>query len=132
MTQLKLPENTFVLIATGEEAKTFRVKGGKLSSRENWSPGDLADQGPSGKSAPDMSDQELNEATFSKIMAEKLYLMAHKGKYDQLILVADPDTLGEMRPLLHKEVTDKIRCEIDKTLINSPIEDIEKILSKEI
>lgn len=129
MSNLKFPENTLVLIATGEEAKTFRINGGSLSSQANWTPGDLADQGPSGKSAPDMSDKELNEATFSKIMAERLYSMSHKGEYDNLILVVDPDTLGEMRPLLHSEVKDSIIVEIDKTLINSPIKDIEKILN---
>ena len=70
------------------------------------------------------------EATFSKIMAEKLYELSHKGAYDRLILVADPETLGEMRPLLHKEVTDKIVLEQAKTLTNSPVKDIEKSISQ--
>ena len=70
------------------------------------------------------------EATFSKIIAEKLYERSHKGSFERLILIADPDTLGEIRPLLHQEVTDKIVLEQAKTLTNSPVEDIEKALAE--
>ena len=128
MSQLDFKEGTFVVVATGEAAKTFRVKGGSLQHEENWRPGDLADEGPSGKTPPDMSDADLNEATFSKKIAERLYAKAHKGGFDRLILVADPVTLGEIRPLLHQEVSDKLVLEQAKTLINSPVEDIEKSL----
>ncbi|WP_417614007.1 host attachment family protein [Parasphingorhabdus sp.] len=130
MGTLNFPEDTFVVVATGEEAKTFYVDGGSLKSNGDWTPGNLADQGPSGKSPPERSAKESMEATFSKIMAEKLYELSHKGAYDRLILVADPETLGEMRPLLHKEVTDKIVLEQAKTLTNSPVKDIEKSISQ--
>lgn len=132
MTDLKIPHNTRILVATGEEAKLFRMKDGGLQNEGSWAPGDLADQGPAGKSPPERSDKESMEATFSKIMAEKLYSDAHAGQFDKLIICADPETLGEMRPLLHKEVTDKIIAEIDKTLINSSIDDIERSLAKEL
>ena len=62
--------------------------------------------------------------------AEKLYERSHKGAYERLILVADPETLGEIRPLLHQEVSDKIVLEQAKTLINSPVADIEKSLAQ--
>src|SRR3546814_6387536 len=32
-----------------------------------------------------------------------------RGVYDDLVLIADERTLGEMRPLLHKEVQDRLR-----------------------
>lgn len=132
MTDLNLPHNTLVLIATGEEAKLFRMTDGGLRSDGEWMPSDLADQGPSGKAPPEQSDRENMEATFSKITADKLYALAHEGKYNKLVLCADPDTLGEMRPQLHKEVTNKIIAEVDRTLINSSIKDIERSLSKAI
>ena len=47
------------------------------------------------------------------------------------MLVADPDTLGEIRPILHQEVTQKITSEVAKTLINSPTDDIERSLSSD-
>lgn len=130
MGTLNFPEETFVVVATGREAKTFYVKSGSLEHDGDWTPGHLADQGPSGKSPPEQSAQDSMEATFSKIIAEKLYDLAHKGAFERLILVADPETLGEIRPLLHQEVSDKIVLEQAKTLINSPVEDIEKSLAQ--
>jgi protein required for attachment to host cells len=56
--------------------------------------------------------------------------MAHKNEFDQLVLIADPGTLGEIRPQLHLEVTDKIVVEIDKTLINSSVDDIERTIAR--
>ena len=129
MTDLNLPDRTLVVIATGEEAKTFRVVDGSLDHQSDWLPSNLADDGPAGKTPPESSAKDLNEATFSKQIAERLYKMAHAGDYDDLILVADPETLGQIRPLLHQEVTEKLMFDQAKTLINSSIEDIERSLS---
>lgn len=132
MADTKIPHNALVVITTGEEAKFFRNEGKQgaidLKAAGGLKPGDMADEGPSGKMPPDHSDQKNNEATFSKILSNHLYQQAHAGKFDHLVLVADPDTLGEMRPQLHQEVTDKIALELAKTLINSPTDDIEKSL----
>ncbi len=129
MGTLNFPEDTFVVVATGREAKTFHVRSGSLEHAGDWLPGDLADDGPSGKSPSEQSPKESMEATFSKMIAERLYHHAQKGDFERLILVADPDTLGEIRPQLHLEVTDKIILEQAKTLTNSPVEDIEKSLA---
>lgn len=129
MTDLKLPQNTLVITATGEEAKLFRYVGENLKADGHWMPQNLADEGPSGKSPPEQSDRESMEATFSKQVAERLYKHAHKGDFHNLVLIADPDSLGEIRPLLHDEVKDKIVLELDKTLNNSPIADIERSIA---
>ncbi|OYY70679.1 host attachment family protein [Sphingomonas sp. 28-63-12] len=129
MTTVKLPENTLVLVTTGEEAKLFRVDNGSLAHKDNWEPTDLADDGPGGSTPTDFSDKDLNEATFSKQIAERLYAMAHKGDFAKLVLIADPQTLGQIRPLLHMEVSDKIIAEYPKTFINAPVSDIERLLS---
>lgn len=128
MTHLRYPDRTFVVVASGEEAKTFFIKGGSLMHDSNWTATNLAGEGPSGKSPLHASPRDLNEATFSKQIAERLYKAAHTGVFDQLILIADPGTLGEIRPLLHQVVTDKLVLEQAKTLINSPVEDIERAL----
>lgn len=129
MTNLNLPQNTLVITATGEEAKLYRWKGEGLKADGHWTPQNLADEGPSGKSPPEQSGKESMEATFSKQVAERLYAHAHKGSFDHLVLIADPDSLGEIRPLLHDEVTSKIKLELDKTLINSPTSDIERSIA---
>ncbi len=128
MPTLNFPEGTFVVIATGGEAKTFTIRSGSLEQESDWAPDGLDDEGPSGKRPPESSPRETDEATFSKQIAERLYKLAHKGAFDHLILVADPDTLGEIRPLLHQEVTEKLVLERAKTLINSSVEDIERSL----
>ena len=48
-----------------------------------------------------------------------------------LILIADPQTLGEMRPSLHKEVQSRLISEIAKTLTKASVADIQKALTFE-
>ena len=132
MAKASVPKHALVCVGTGEGATFFRNMGDagniELENKGRLEPGDLADQGPSGKSPPEQTDKESMEATFSKILAEWLYKKAHAGEYDDLVLVLDPDTLGEVRPLLHKEVTDRLAMELDKTLVNHSTDEIERSL----
>lgn len=130
MTHLPVPHNTLIVVGTGEGAKFYRNAGKngelKLQHARDLEPGDLADQGPAGKQPPDTSDKESMEATFAKILANHLYSMVQNHKFEKLILVLDPDTLGETRPSLHVSVTDKIMLELPKTLINNTTDQIER------
>ncbi len=134
MADQALPQNAFVVVTTGAEAKFYRNRGQSgdisLEAAGDLSPKNLAEQGPSGKQPPESSPRETDEGTFSKQLAHHLYNEAHAGKFDNLVLVADPDTLGELRPILHRVVTDKLVMELGKTLINSSTQDIEKTLRK--
>ena len=130
MTNLPVPHKTLIVVGTGEGAKFYRNAGKngelKLQHSKDLEPGDLADQGPSGKQPPDTSAKESMEATFAKILANHLYSLAQAHKFDNLILVLDPETLGETRPSLHVSVTDKIMLELPKTLVNNTTDQIEK------
>ena len=128
MGELNFVNQTLVVVATGEQAKTFRVIDGSLRHEANWTPENLDDEGPSGKRPHDSLPKSNDEATFSKQIAQRLYALAHGGGFEKLVIVADPQTLGEIRPLLHHEVTDKLVSELAKTLINSPVADIERSL----
>ena len=136
MSNSVIPSACLIVLTTGTEAKLFRNAGKngevKLVPEGAINPADLDDEGPSGSFVPDATDNDIDEATFAKQLAGHLYKMAHAGKYDNLVLVADPVTLGQMRPLLHKEVIDKIVLQLDKTLTNSTTGEIEKILSMRI
>ena len=136
MSSTNIPKNTLVVVTTGTEAKIFRNQSEsgdiKLRSDGELIPKNLADDGPSGNRPTESSPSDTDEATFSKQLAEHLYKLAHSGKFSHLVLVADPKTLGELRPILHQEVSDKIVLELNKTLINSSAEDIEKSLSSAI
>ena len=130
----QLPKDALVVLATGAEAKLYRNKGQDelaLQSVATLKPHKLLNEGPAGSRPPESSPGETAEAIFSKQLAEMLYQKAHSGEFQHLALVADPDTLGELRPLLHQEVSSKLVLELNKTLINSPLPQIQAIISKE-
>ena len=101
----------------------------KLELTDTLEPGDLANEGPSDKSPPEQSPQESMKPRFSSCWRNTLTQSRMARRPTILFLVLDPDTLGEVRPLLHKEVTDRVILELPKTLANSPSEDIEKSLA---
>jgi len=128
-----IPRNTLVVVADGVGARVFRNAGEgnalSLIQESTIKPADLQDDGPSGVRPPESTKQETDEATFAKQLAEHLYQGAHRGDYEHLILIADPQTLGQVRPLLHKEVKQRLLREPNKGLTSSPLKDIEAALS---
>ena len=128
----KLKNGALVVVATGAEAKLFRRRGDgrpyELEFETRLEPVNLDSEGPAG-SRPQVSTQkETDEATFAKQLAEHLYEIAHAGKADQIALLVDPDTLGEMRPSLHVAVEKRIALTIPITLVNNPTDDIKAAL----
>lgn len=75
---------------------------------------------------------QLAKDRFAEELADILYKQAHKGRFERIVLVAPPKTLGELRDEIHQEVSDKVVGEIPKTLTNHPVEDIEKIVMEEL
>ena len=70
----------------------------------------------------------LSKERFADEIAERLYKLAHRGEFEEIVLVAPPRVLGEMRKKLHKEVAEKVKAEVAKTLTNQPVWDIEQVL----
>lgn len=128
----RIPANTLVMVADGTGARLFRNAGTdfRLSLQQDavLEPTDLDEEGPSGVMPPE-SDTRIDEATFAKQLAHRLNEGALRQEYDHVVLVADPRTLGQMRPLLHKEVGQRMVAEVSKTLTRSPLADIERALS---
>ena len=84
-------------------------------------------------SAYDDTDfHELQKERFASDLAERLYKMAHAGKFERLVLVASPQVLGNLRDEMHKEVLDRIVGEIPKTLTNHPVDEIERIVKSDL
>jgi protein required for attachment to host cells len=127
-----VPHHALIVVADGVHAKFFRNSShdGKpvLSADGELRPNHLTGDGPAGKIPPDMSHQEVDEATFAKQLAHDLYRRVHAGDFKALVLIADPGTLGQIRPLLHKEVQARIVLEIHKTLTKATTADIQKAL----
>jgi protein required for attachment to host cells len=128
-----VPHNALIVVADGIGARLFRNAGRdfrvELKPDGELKPAHLSNDGPAGHRPPESSDQETNEATFAKQLAKELYRRAHSGDYEALVLIADPQTLGQIRPSLHKEVRDRLVSEIAKTLTKASLADIQKAMS---
>ena len=129
----KIPQNALIVVADGIGARFFRNVGHenriRLSAEGELKPSNLLSEGPSGRRPVDSPDQETDEATFAKQLANELYRRAHSGDFAALVLIADPQTLGQIRPALHKEVQTRLVSEVGKTLTKASIADIQKALT---
>lgn len=127
-----VPAGTLVVVADGRKARLFRNVGDgaelTLRQQDMMNAEDIPLQGPSGVAPNQQTPQENDERTFAKHVAQRLNEGALKQEYAQLVLVADPQTLGQIRPQLHKETQDRLIGEVAKTLTNAPIDDIQRAL----
>lgn len=127
-----VPAGTLVVVADGKKARMFLNVGDgnalSLRQHEMMSAEDIPLQGPSGVAPNQQTPQQNDERTFAKHVAQKLNDGALKHEYAHLVLVADPSTLGEMRPQLHKETQQRLIGQVAKTLTNAPLDEIERAL----
>lgn len=72
---------------------------------------------------------DLNELAHGAAAAEWLNSRALAGEIEQLVIIADPKTLGEMRRHYHKELSARLVGELDKALTSEPVPQIEKALA---
>ena len=135
--QQQIPEGTLVVVADGGSARVFTNVGTgrtlQLKQHEELQVQDISaqgvsGQGPSGAMPKDMSVAQLNEATFAKQLAAQLNEDALNNRYTHLVLIADPQTLGRIRPQLHKEVQSRLIRELAKDFTNAPLEDVQRAL----
>ena len=146
----KLTRGTWVLIADGEKALILENQTDHenpyltvLSKEEQENPPDREqsasrrgrfNDGPSvHRSAVEDTDwHQLAKDRFADDLAEMLYKKAHKGAFKDIVLVASPGVLGQLRDKIHQEVEQKVIAEVPKTLTNHNLDDIEKVLKHEL
>ncbi len=124
----RIPEGTVVVVADGGSARVFAnvAASGGLQLHQLMDLQSAEGQGPSGAVPADMSLSQLDEATFAKELASQLNEGALNNRYAHLLLVADPTTLGRLRPLLHKETQARLLGDLAKDLTNAPLADIQR------
>jgi protein required for attachment to host cells len=143
---MQIPHDSFVLVADGKKSLFFRNEGdgtfpnliverkdghSDLKDREIKSdrPGRSFSSVGSGRSAYEEADfHQLEEDRFAADTAEMLKARALRGEFESLVVVAPPQTLGELRKHYHKEVEKRLVAEVPKDLVNMPVAEIEKIL----
>ncbi len=144
---MQIPHNSYVLVADGKKSLFFRNEGdgdypnlvverkdGHADQEDRELKTD--DRGRTfssvgdGRSAYEETDyHQQAEDRFAAETAEMLKERALRQEFEQLIVVAPPRTLGELRKHYHKEVEKRLAGELAKDLTSHPVEEIEKILS---
>ena len=64
--------------------------------------------------------------------ADELRKRVLRNDFDALAIVAPPKALGVIKPHLHKEVTKRIVCTINKEMSGRPTAEIEALLANEL
>lgn len=146
MGEIRLAHDGWVVVADGEKALFLRNEGDakfpnlqvfREMSQENPPtreqgdnrPGRLNDATSGQKSAVSETDwHRIAKERFAGEIAERLYRHAHAGRFEQIVLVAPPLVLGELRKELHEAVTSRVVGEVDKTLTGHPVHKIEELV----
>ncbi len=128
----KYPQNCLIVIADGTQAKLYRNAAGdgslELEKDGELEPVSLENDGPAGSRPVESSQQETDEATFAKQLAHHLNRAAYNKQFKNLVLVADPQTLGQIRPSLDKAVSELLHSEHAKTLTTASESEIVRSL----
>jgi protein required for attachment to host cells len=135
---------TWVLIADGATAKVFEhrpregftavddlmfeqepLKAGEIMADR---PGRSYSSGSDGRSAIEYSSDPVavRERRFVERVAEELERKHQQKAFDQLIIAAAPTALGDIRPVLSKELKSTIIAELPKDLTNIPTPKLEQ------
>ncbi len=144
---MTIPNKALILVADGRKFLFLRNDGNPMDPTlrveahgEQYNP-PTREQGTDGpgrvnagfgnaRSATEATDfHQLEEDRFAADAADMLRRRALAGDFEQLIVVAPPRTLGELRKHYHKEVESRLIQEVPKDLTDHPILSITKILS---
>ena len=133
---MKLPHKAHVAIVDGENFTVMQNHGRPFEPRlEGASNPDLSVSNFSaGVRHQDEIGQrhgrtDLGELAHGAAAAEWLNAKAISGELTDVLVIADPKTLGEMRRHYHSELEKRIVGEIDKTVTGVTTEKIEKVIA---
>lgn len=145
---MKVPHKAWVLVADGERFVVFENHGDAelidlrvvdnehiLNPADHLQgtdrPGRMSDRSPGHKSAVEETNWHvLEKQHFAETTAGKLNDWALGKKFNDLVVIADPRTLGSLRPRYSPPVKAKLRKELDKDLTHLPVNEIEQALSR--
>ena len=131
---MQVPQNAVIAVADGEKLSLFENEGNALDIKLRAIPSDEIDgsKTPSGarhsSSAANPDDSQQDEDGFSNGITEMLNRQVLDGKIKNLVIIAAPRTLGEMRKNYHKQLSAVLIGELDKDLTGHSVQAIEKAL----
>ena len=133
---MRLPSNAHVAIVDGENFTVMRNTGQplepKLGSAEK--PDLSATNYSAGGKHQDNAGQQLGRTDLEELAhgaaaTEWLNAKAIAGDISDILVIADPKTLGEMRRHYHGELKKRLVGEIDKTMTGEPTDRIEQAIA---
>jgi len=143
---MKIVHDCYVLVADGRKALFFRNEGDaehpnleviRADEQDNPADRDQKSDAPGvtvssfghGRSTMEEVDfHQQAEDRFAAEAAEQLKGWALGGRFEDLIVIAPPKTLAEIRSHYHVEVRERLRGEIAKDLTRHPVDRIEAII----
>ena len=146
MPSYNIPTQALVLVGDGKRALFLRNRGTPVRveldleremAHEDAPTRDLGTDRPGRKPGVDGQSHSAIEQTdfhqqaeshFAASIAATLYDMGHAQKFKDLIVVAPPRMLGDLRAALHPEVRTRVVAEIAKDLVSEPLPEIAKHL----
>ena len=146
MADAKLKNNGWLVIADGEKALFLRNEGDEkfpnlkvfrelehanppTHDQGTDQPGRFTDGSGPHRSAVEATDwHRVEKRNFAREIAERLHRNASKGAFSELVIVAPPQILGDLRKELAKDVETRIVAEIAKDLTKHPVHEIEKMV----
>ena len=134
---MRLPNNAHVAIVDGENFTVMRNGGAPLEpkldraeqpdlSATNYSAG-VRHQDNIGREKG--TSTQLDELAHAAAAAEWLNSQCVSGDIADLLVIADPKTLGEMRHHYHSELEKRLVGEIAKTMTGQPTDKIEQAIA---
>ncbi|MBX7481548.1 host attachment protein [Qipengyuania qiaonensis] len=133
---MRLPNNAHVAIVDGENFTVMRNSGTPFEPKLGLSekPDLAATNFSAGVKHQDPVSQQhgrtdLNELAHGAAAAEWLNAKSIAGEITDILVIADPKTLGEMRRHYHTELEKRLVGEIGKTLSGEPTAKIEQVIA---
>ncbi|MDO9564543.1 MAG: host attachment protein [Bradyrhizobium sp.] len=130
-----LPKGTTVAVADGEKLNLFQNTGDEANPALTAMPEADVDSVNKGSGASHQNSSanpdggQAAEDGFAGGIAEMLNKRVLQGEISDLVIIAAPRTLGELRKSYHKKLSDVLRGEISKDLTGHAVHDIEKAIA---
>ncbi len=131
---MQVPQNTVIAVADGEKLSLFQNEGNGLNVKLKAIPtaeidsSKISSGSRHSSSAANPDDSQQQEDGFGNGITDMLNRQVLDGTIKNLVIIAAPRTLGEMRKGYHKQLSAVLIGEIDKDLTSHSVQDIEKAL----
>jgi len=130
-----LPKGTTVAVADGEKLSLFRNTGDEANPALKAVAEPAIDSVNKGSGASHQNSSanpdggQSAEDGFAGGIADMLNKRVLDGEIADLVIIAAPKTLGELRKSYHKKLSEVLRGEISKDLTGHALHDIEKAIA---